>query len=150
MLCICARVTSTICSGQPSARAAAAIFSITRSLFFSLLLIVSVRQVDIASNAAFTALRASSESPGADIGLKLRALVSANLSGMVRLLSLIVGTHPGKAWPTKEASICWTHPKRYNATSAQIVADIRQCPDSAARPTRLENSHPLLPSQVWR
>src|SRR5262249_944565 len=96
MLCICARVASTICSGQPSARAAAAIFSITRSLFFSLLLIVSVRQVDIASNAALTALRASSESPGADIGLKLRALVSANLSGMVRLLSLIVRTHPGK------------------------------------------------------
>src|SRR5262249_944567 len=44
---------------------------------------------------------------------------------------------PWEAWPTKEASICWTHPKRYNATSAQIVADLRQCPDSAARPTRL-------------
>src|SRR6516165_7932860 len=75
MLCICARVVSTICSGQPSARAAAASFS----LFFSLLLAVSMRQVDIASKAAFTALRASSESAGAHVGLKLRGVTSAYL-----------------------------------------------------------------------
>jgi len=42
MLCSCARVASTICSGQPNARAAAAIFSITFSLFFSLLWAVSL------------------------------------------------------------------------------------------------------------
>src|SRR6516162_9385810 len=79
MLCICARVVSTICSGQPSARAAAASFSMTCSLFFSLLLAVSMRQVDIASKAAFTALRASSESAGAHVGLKLRGVTSAYL-----------------------------------------------------------------------
>src|SRR5215468_6774394 len=61
-------MVSTICSGHPSARAAAAIFSMTCSLFFSLFFAVSMRQVDIASKAAFTALRASSESPGAHIG----------------------------------------------------------------------------------
>src|SRR5262249_13133968 len=148
MVCICARVASTTCSGQPSARAAAAIFSITRSLFFSLLLTVSVRQADIASNAAVTALRASSESAGDDIGLKLRVPVSANLSGMLRLLSLIVRTHLGMPRKQKEAGICWTHPKRYNATSAQMVADIRQCPDSAAHSPRLANLHPLSPSPL--
>src|SRR5215813_12467113 len=79
MLCICARVVSTICSGQPSARAAAASFSMTCSLFFSLLLAVSMRQVDIASKAAFTALRASSESAGAHVGLKSRGVTSAYL-----------------------------------------------------------------------
>src|SRR5262249_39905628 len=79
MLCICARVVSTICSGQPSARAAAASFSMTCSLFFSLLLAVSVRQVDIQSKAAFTALRPSSESAGAHVGLKLRGVTSAYL-----------------------------------------------------------------------
>src|SRR5262245_58809537 len=79
MLCICVRVASTICSGHPSARAAAAIFSMTCSLFFSLYLAVSMRQVDIASKAAFTALRASSESPGAHIGLKLRGVTSVYL-----------------------------------------------------------------------
>src|SRR5262249_42945367 len=79
MLCICARVVSTICSAQPSARAAAASFSMTCSLFFSLLLAVSMRQVDIASKASFTALRASSESAGAHVGLKLRGVTSAYL-----------------------------------------------------------------------
>src|SRR5262245_22413651 len=79
MLCICARMVSTICSGHPSARAAAASFSMTCSLFFSLFLAVSMRQVDIASKAAFTALRASSESPGDHIGLKLRGVTSAYL-----------------------------------------------------------------------
>src|SRR5215831_6086666 len=79
MLCICARVVSTICSGHPSARAAAAIFSMTCSLFFSLFFAVSMRQADIASKAAFAALRASSESPGAHIGLKLRGVTSAYL-----------------------------------------------------------------------
>src|SRR6516164_3176104 len=79
MLCICAVVASTICSGHPNASAAAAIFSITCSVFFSLLLTISTRQADIASKAAFTALRASSESPEANIGLKARGFVSVNL-----------------------------------------------------------------------
>src|SRR5215472_16762359 len=86
MLCSCARLASTICSGHPSARAAAAIFSMTCSLFFSLLLAVSMRQADIASKAAFTAWRASSESPATDIELKLRDF--AGLSCMARLLLL--------------------------------------------------------------
>ena len=38
-----------------------------------------MRQVDIASKAAFTALRASSESLGAHIGLKLQGVTSSNL-----------------------------------------------------------------------
>src|SRR5262245_58190325 len=63
MLCICAPMASTISAGHPSARAAKAVFSMTCSLFFSLLLAVSMRQLDIASKAAFTALRASPESP---------------------------------------------------------------------------------------
>src|SRR6516164_5988415 len=79
MLCICVQMVSTICSGHASARAAAASFSMTCSLFFSLFLAVSMRQVDIASKAAFTALRASSESPGAHIGLKFRGVTSAYL-----------------------------------------------------------------------
>jgi hypothetical protein len=58
----------------------------TCSLFFSLLLAVSMRQADIASKAAFTAWRASSESPGTDIELKLRGF--AELSCMARLLLL--------------------------------------------------------------
>jgi hypothetical protein len=45
-----------------------------------------LRQADIASKAAFTAWRASSESPGTDIGLKLRCF--AKLSCMACLLSL--------------------------------------------------------------
>src|SRR6516165_7202710 len=73
--CICAWVASTICCGHPNARAAAAILSMT----ISKLSTVSVRQVDIASNAAFTALRASSESSGVNFGLKLRGVASANL-----------------------------------------------------------------------
>src|SRR5215472_5259815 len=86
MLCTCARVASTICSGHPSARAAAAIFSMTCSLFFSLLLAMSMRQADIASKAVFTAWRASSESPETDIELKSREF--AKLSCMDRLLSV--------------------------------------------------------------
>src|SRR5262249_45880696 len=86
MLCIFARVASTICSGHPSVRAAAAIFSMTCSLFFSVFSAVSMRQVDIASKAAFTAFRASSDSPGTDIRSKLRGF--AELSCMARLLSL--------------------------------------------------------------
>jgi hypothetical protein len=35
------------------------------------LFIVSVRQLDIASKAAFTALRASAESPGTDLGIEI-------------------------------------------------------------------------------
>jgi len=49
IFCSCSRVVSTTCSGHPSARAAAAIFSITCPLFFSLLLRVSLRQFEIAS-----------------------------------------------------------------------------------------------------
>jgi hypothetical protein len=45
-----------------------------------------MRQADIASKAAFTAWRVSSESPGTDIELKLRGF--AELSGMARLLLL--------------------------------------------------------------
>ena len=48
---------------------AAATFSITCSMPFSLVLTVSVRQLDIASKAAFNALRASVESPGTELGL---------------------------------------------------------------------------------
>src|SRR5262245_38229335 len=79
MLSICTRVVSTISCGQPNARAAAAIFSMTCSMFFSLFLAVSIRQVDIASKAALTALRASSERPAADIGLKARGVTPSNL-----------------------------------------------------------------------
>src|SRR5262245_44096775 len=86
MLCSWARVVSTICSGHPNARAAAAIFSMTCSLFFSLLLAMSMRQADIASKAVFTAWRASSESPATDIELKSREF--AELSCMDRLLSV--------------------------------------------------------------
>src|SRR5262249_44416127 len=60
----------------------------TCSLFFSLLLAMSMRQADIASKAAFTAWRASSESPATDIGLKLRDFVE--FSCMPRLLSFLV------------------------------------------------------------
>src|SRR5271166_2451604 len=80
MFCICARVASTIWSGHPSARAAAAIFSMTCSPFFSLMVTASMRQADMASKAAFTALRASSESSG--VGLKWRGLASANVFSM--------------------------------------------------------------------
>jgi hypothetical protein len=58
----------------------------TCSPFFSLLLAVSMRQADMASKAAFTAWRASSESPGTDIELRLRGV--AELSCMARLLLL--------------------------------------------------------------
>src|SRR5215831_17626619 len=78
-LCICMRAASTICSGHPSAVAAAAIFSMTSLLFFSLVSAVSLRQVDMASKAAFTASRALFESPGTDIGLKLRGATSTDL-----------------------------------------------------------------------
>jgi len=66
MLWICERVASITCSGHPSARAASAIFSVTCSRLFSLLVSVSVRHVDTASKAAFTALRFSFERLGAD------------------------------------------------------------------------------------
>src|SRR5271166_1786558 len=85
MPCICARAVSAISSRHPKARAAVAILSMTCSRFFSLFLTVSVRQVDIASNAAFTALRASSERPGANVGLKLREVTCAILLGMTLL-----------------------------------------------------------------
>src|SRR5262249_51084421 len=83
MLWICARLASTTCSGHPRARAASPIFSMTCSKLFSLLVSVSARHVDIASKAAFTALRVSSERLGADIGLKVREDVSADLLGMI-------------------------------------------------------------------
>src|SRR5262249_35782848 len=60
----------------------------TCSLFFSLLLAMSMRQADIASKAVFTAWRASSGSPATDIGLKSREL--AELSCMARLLSVLI------------------------------------------------------------
>src|SRR2546423_12489023 len=99
MLCICARVASAIRSGHPSARAAAAIFSMTCSLFFSLLLAMSMRQADIASKAVFTAWRASPESPATDIGLKSREF--AELSCMARLLSVRIDVprDRGEAFP---------------------------------------------------
>jgi hypothetical protein len=77
--CICPQVASTIWSGHPSARAAAAILSRTCSRPFSLRLTASVRQVAIASNAAFTALRVSSESPAAEVGSNLREEAFANV-----------------------------------------------------------------------
>src|SRR6516225_8705584 len=58
----------------------------TCSLFFSLLLAMSMRQADIASKAVFTAWRASPESPATDIELKSREF--AELSCMARLLSV--------------------------------------------------------------
>src|SRR5262245_32315534 len=77
-LCICVRAASTICSGHPSSAAAAAIFSMTRLIFFSLLSAISPRHVDMASKAALTASRALYESPGTDMGSKLR-VASADL-----------------------------------------------------------------------
>src|SRR5262249_133834 len=85
----------TICSGHPSARAAAAIFSRTCSPAFSLLSAISARQVDIASKAAFTALRASSETPEANIGLKSRGFVSVRLFCMT---APPLTAHDGTAW----------------------------------------------------
>src|SRR5215831_12365633 len=69
------------------------------SLFFSLLLAMSMRQADIASKAAFTACRASSESPAIDIGLKSRDF--AELSCMGRLLSVRIDVpcDRGQAFP---------------------------------------------------
>src|SRR5215471_13272012 len=71
----------------------------TCSLCFSLLLAMSRRQADIASKAAFTAWRASSERPATDIGLKLREF--AELSCMARLLSLRIDVprDRGEAFP---------------------------------------------------
>jgi hypothetical protein len=54
------RSASAISVGHLSASAAAATLSMTHSRFFSPLLATSVCHVDIASNAALTALRASS------------------------------------------------------------------------------------------
>src|SRR5262245_1914364 len=73
----------------------------TCSIFFSLFLAVSMRQVDIASKAAFTAWRVSSESPGTDIGLKLRGVSLANLFCMARTPLTDQGTPSGphKVYP---------------------------------------------------
>src|SRR6516165_385260 len=87
MLCICVRAASTICLGHPSAEAATAILSITCLPFFSLVSAISLRQVDIAFSAAFTASRASFVSPETDIGLKLRGSTSRKLTGIDDLLS---------------------------------------------------------------
>src|SRR5215831_7506716 len=114
MLCSCVWVASTICSGHPSARAAAAIFSMTCSLFFSLLLAMSMRQADIASKAVFTAWRASSESPATDIELKSREF--AELSCMARLLSVRIDVprdrgDPGDVFERRaidDLNFCWT------------------------------------------
>jgi hypothetical protein len=43
---------------------------------------VSMRQADMASKAAFTAWRASSESPGTDIELKLRGFVECSCTAV--------------------------------------------------------------------
>src|SRR5438094_6258644 len=98
MLCSCARMASTICSGHPSARAAAAIFSMTCSLFFSLLLAVSMHQADMASKAAFTAWRASSESPGTDIELKLRRFTALSCMACLLLPRIDVAPDCGEAF----------------------------------------------------
>src|SRR5262249_61043240 len=83
-------------------RAAAAIFSMTCSIFFSLLWAVSVRQVDIASKAALTALRASSDRPGADIGLKPCGVTSADLFCIATSpLTDRKATSGGTAWTKK-------------------------------------------------
>jgi hypothetical protein len=44
---ICTRAASTICSGHPSAAAAAAIFSITRLALYSLVSAMSLRQLNM-------------------------------------------------------------------------------------------------------
>src|SRR5262249_36638487 len=71
----------------------------TCSLFFSLLLAMSMRQADIASKAVFTAWRASSESPATVIKLKSREF--AELSCMARLLSVLIDVprDRGRAFP---------------------------------------------------
>jgi hypothetical protein len=83
------RAASTSCCGHPSAEAALAILSITCLQFFSLVCAISLRQVDIALRAAFTASRASLVSPGTDIGWKLRGSTSRKLTGIDDLHSLI-------------------------------------------------------------
>src|SRR5215471_6512027 len=92
MLCIWVRAASTICSGHPSAVAAAAIFSITCLLALSLASAVSLRQLDMALRAAFTASRPSLERPGTETGLKARGVTSLNLIGMAESPWLVVGT----------------------------------------------------------
>jgi hypothetical protein len=64
-----------------------------------LLFAMSMRQADIASKAAFTAWRASSESPAIDMGLKSRDF--AELSCMGRLLSVRIDVPRvrGEAFP---------------------------------------------------
>src|SRR5262245_24830532 len=86
--CNWVRAVSTTCSGQPSSPAAAAIFSITRLMFFSLLSAISLRQLDMASKAAFTDSRALRESPGIAMGSKRWVVVSVDWV-MADLLSLI-------------------------------------------------------------
>src|SRR5262245_54640791 len=85
--CNWVRAASTTWSGQPSSAAAAAIFSITRLMFFSLLSAISLRQFDMASKAAFTDSRALRESPGIAMGSK-RWFVSVDWV-MADLLSLM-------------------------------------------------------------
>src|SRR5438552_18290944 len=75
-----------------------AIFSMTCSLFFSLLLAVSMLQIDIASKAAFTAWRASSESPGTDIELKLRRFTALSCMACLLLLRIDVPADRGEAF----------------------------------------------------
>ena len=58
-----------------------------------------MRQVDIASKAAFTALRASSESLGAHIGLKLQGVTSSNLlMAASRRRSVFIYEHAKTKW----------------------------------------------------
>jgi hypothetical protein len=79
---ICVLPASTICSGHPSIAAASDIFSMTRLPFFSFASAVSLRQVDIALSAAFTASRASFVNSGNAMGLNSRGSPSRNLLGM--------------------------------------------------------------------
>jgi len=53
-----------------------------------------IRYIAVWSNAAFTALRVSSETPVANTGLKLREVSSANLLGMTLLPLTDIVTAP--------------------------------------------------------
>src|SRR5262249_35426202 len=81
-LCSWVRVASTTCSGHPSADAAAAIWSMTRLPFFSLVSASSLRQVARAFKAVFTPSRASLLSPATDMGLNSRGLGCAKPKDM--------------------------------------------------------------------
>src|SRR5262245_40639945 len=82
MPCNWTRATSTTCSGHPMAFAAAAIFSMTRLLFRSLSLAISLRQFDIASSASLRASRAWFDRLGTELRSKLRDLSSSDFFGM--------------------------------------------------------------------